>query len=203
MISVVDYGMGNSGSMINMLRKLGAQCELVRTPEDLDRAEKIILPGVGAFDQGISALAAKNLLDVLRKRVSINMVPILGVCLGMQMLGKGSEEGSREGLGFLDAFSRRFQFDSHSRLKVPHMGWQSLKVQKCSSLLDNYDSQSRFYFVHSYHLVCSDETDVLATASYGDDFVAMIQRGHIYGAQFHPEKSHRFGFELLKKFSEI
>lgn len=203
LISVIDYGVANLGSMLNMLRKIGARAELVSTPEAIERAEKILLPGVGAFDHGMSALSERGMAEPLKKKVQEEKVPLLGVCLGMQMLGNGSEEGQLAGLGLIDACCQRFSFDEGSKLKIPHMGWGQLLQQQESRLLDGLDAKARFYFVHSYHLVCANHSDVLATANYGREFVAMIQHGNIYGAQFHPEKSHRFGMALLKNFAEI
>lgn len=201
MISVIDYGVSNLGSMLNMLRKVGAQAQLVSTPEELDRAEKIILPGVGAFDNGIAALNERGLIEPLRKKALEDKVPLLGVCLGMQMLGRCSEEGSMEGLGLVDAESRRFRFAQDSGHKVPHMGWSLLAQRRDSALQNGLDALTRFYFCHSYHLVCDQPADVLASASYGADFVAMVQHDNVYGVQFHPEKSHRFGMALLRNFA--
>ena len=203
MISVIDYGVSNLGSMLNMLRKVGAQAQLVSTAEELDRAEKIILPGVGAFDNGIAALKERGLIEPLRKKALDDKVPLLGVCLGMQMLGRSSEEGSMAGLGLVDAESRRFRFTQDSEHKVPHMGWSLLAPRRESALQTGLDAMTRFYFCHSYHLVCSDPADVLASACYGADFVAMVQHGNVYGVQFHPEKSHRFGMALLHNFAEM
>jgi len=204
MISVVDYGVANLGSMLNMLRRLGAQAELASTPEQIARAKKIILPGVGAFDHGMTALRERGLVEPLRKKALEDKVPLLGVCLGMQMLGKGSEEGRLMGIGLLDASCRRFHFPPGARERVPHMGWSRLtKRSQESRLLAGLDEQARFYFVHSYHLVCEDASTVLAYAEYGIEFVAMVQSGNICGAQFHPEKSHRFGMALLRNFSEM
>ena len=203
MISVIDYGVCNLGSMLNMLRKVGAEARLVSTAAELDGAEKLILPGVGAFDNGITALRERRLVEPLRRKVLEDKVPLLGVCLGMQMLGRGSEEGSVEGLGLVDAEARRFRFAPDSGHKVPHMGWNLLAPHRDSALLRELDARTRFYFCHSYHMVCSDPADVLASATYGGDFVAMIQHDNIYGAQFHPEKSHRFGMALLHNFAEM
>jgi glutamine amidotransferase len=203
MISVIDYGVSNLGSMLNMLRKVGAQAQLVSTAEELDRAEKIILPGVGAFDNGIAALKERGLIEPLRKKALNDKVPLLGVCLGMQMLGRSSEEGSMAGLGLVDAESRRFRFAQDSAHKVPHMGWSLLAARRESALQRGLDAITRFYFCHSYHLVCSDPADVLASACYGADFVGMVQHGNVYGVQFHPEKSHRFGMALLHNFAEM
>lgn len=201
MISVIDYGVANLGSMLNMLRKIGVRAELVSTPEELDRAEKIILPGVGAFDHGITALQDRGLVESLKKKVLLDRVPVLGVCLGMQMLGKGSEEGSIAGLGLIDAYCQRFRFVEDSKQKVPHMGWNLLASREESPLLNELDARTRFYFCHSYHLVCAEPTDVLATACYGMEFVTMVRHGNIFGVQFHPEKSHRFGMALLHNFA--
>ncbi|KQY01746.1 imidazole glycerol phosphate synthase subunit HisH [Massilia sp. Root133] len=203
MISVIDYGVCNLGSMLNMLRKVGAEAELVSTAAALERAGKLVLPGVGAFDNGIGALRERGLADALRKRVLQDKVPLLGVCLGMQMLGRRSEEGGMEGLGLIDAEVRRFQFAPDSRNKVPHMGWNLLAQRRDGPLLRELGARSRFYFCHSYHLVCADPGDVLATADYGGEFVAVLQHDNVYGVQFHPEKSHRFGMALLHNFAEL
>ena len=203
MISVIDYGVCNLGSMLNMLRKVGAQVQLVSTARQVERAEKLILPGVGAFDNGIAALHRCGLIGPLRTRALRDKVPLLGVCLGMQMLGRRSEEGGMDGLGLIDAEAIRFRFGHDSRFKVPHMGWSLLAPKRHSPLLTELDATSRFYFCHSYRLVCNIATDVLASAVHGDEFVAMVQRDNVYGVQFHPEKSHRFGMALLHNFARL
>lgn len=203
MISVIDYGVCNLGSMLNMLRKVGAEAQLVSTAAALERAEKLVLPGVGAFDNGMGALRERGLLEALRKRVLHDKIPLLGVCLGMQMLGRRSEEGGTAGLGLIDAEVRRFRFAPDSRKKVPHMGWNVLTQRRDGPLLRELPARSRFYFCHSYHLVCADPGDVLATADYGGEFVAVLHHDNVYGVQFHPEKSHRFGMALLHNFAEL
>ncbi len=203
MIGVVDYGVANLGSMRNMLRRIGVEPELVSTAEAVERADKLILPGIGAFDQGMDALRERGLVDALRSSVLGRRVPILGVCLGVQLLGRGSSEGIREGLGLIAARCERLAEDVTAGVRVPHMGWKHLRAHKSSRLLEGLDATARFYFVHSYHVVCDEPGDVLATAHYGADFVAMVQRDNIHGAQFHPEKSHRFGMRLLKNFVEL
>ena len=203
MISIVDYGAANLGSILNMLRKIGVDAELVSTPAQVERARKIILPGVGAFDHCIAALRERALIDPLRVKALEERVPVLGVCVGMQMLGHGSAEGQLAGLGWLEGRCERFCVDPHGRNKIPHMGWSLLSARRASVLLQGLEAQARFYFVHSYHLVCDDPNDILVTAHYGTDFVAMVQRDNIYGAQFHPEKSHRFGMRLLQNFASL
>ena len=203
MISVVDYGVANLGSMLNMLSRVGVEAERVGTREELDGASKIILPGIGAFDTGMSALTERGLVETLRKKVLQDRVPILGVCLGMQLLGIGSEEGELRGLGLMEAACQRLRPEGYGRLKVPHMGWGRIARRRSSPLLVELDEQSRFYFVHSYHVVCNDPEDVLAVSSYGSDFVSVVERGNIFGVQFHPEKSHRFGLALLRNFARI
>lgn len=203
MISVIDYGVCNLGSMLNMLRKVGAQARLASTASELEQAEKIILPGVGAFDNGIAALRDRGLAETLRTKALRDRVPVLGVCLGMQMLGRGSEEGGMEGLGLIDAEARRFRLAPDSGLKVPHMGWSLLTPRRDSMLLHALDARSRFYFCHSYRMVCKDPADELAGASHGEEFVAMVEHDNVYGVQFHPEKSHRFGMALLHNFARM
>lgn len=203
MISVVDYGVANLGSMLNMLRKAGAAAELVDSPEALARARKIVLPGIGAFDHGVAALAERGLVDVLRGKALEERVPLLGVCLGMQMLGLGSEEGVREGLGLIRMRCERFRLPEGSRLKVPHMGWSTIAPRHASPLLDGLDGEARFYFVHSYHAVCERDEDVLATSPYGVEFVSVVESGNVRGVQFHPEKSHRYGMALLRNFASL
>jgi len=203
MISVVDYGVANLGSILNMLKRIGAKADLVSTPEGVACAESIILPGVGSFDHGVSALQDSGLSEAIRKRILDDEVSILGICLGMQLLGLGSTEGVLSGLGLIDARCERFSFGENDSLKIPHMGWNTLIQKKNDRILEGLDDTARFYFVHSYHMVCTDPDDVLATTDYGGEFTAMVQRDNITGVQFHPEKSHRFGMQLLRNFSGV
>jgi len=199
-ISVVDYGVANLGSICNMLHKLGIETALVSTPDGISGATKIILPGVGAFDHGMTALADRGLVGPLRAKAHDDKVPILGICLGMQLLSKGSEEGSLDGLRLIEGVCVRFRFAPGSTLKVPHMGWNEPIPKRTSPLLNGLDWDARFYFTHSYHLVCDDPADVLASAMHGIEFTAMIHRDNVIGMQFHPEKSHRFGMTVLRNF---
>ena len=203
MISVISYGVGNLGSIFNMLRKIGVEAQAASTAEDIARAEKLILPGIGAFDHGMESLSERGLVEPLRRRVLEDRVPILGICLGMQLLGQGSEEGKRPGLSLVDARCVRFHSNGASALKIPHMGWKTLAFRQRDALTTQLDADSRFYFVHSYHVVCGAPEDVLATAQYGVEFTAMLHRDNVWGAQFHPEKSHRFGMTLLANFAGV
>jgi glutamine amidotransferase len=201
-ISVIDYGVANLGSMLNMLRRLGAQARLVSTPEEVLAAERIILPGIGAFDQGMRALEDLKLCEPIKERVAAG-IPLLGVCLGMQLLGRSSAEGAARGLGLIRGDCQKIAGDSDRRIRVPHMGWSHLEVKRSHALLQDLDAHARFYFVHSYHLVCEDPTDVLATARYGAELTAVIAHENVLGAQFHPEKSHRYGMALLRNFARL
>lgn len=202
MIAIVDYDMGNVASVLNMLKRIGAgDAVLTRDPGQLREASRVILPGVGAFDQGMKNLAAFGLLDALNDAALTRRVPVLGICLGMQLLSSSSEEGRLTGLGWLDSQTVRFESGAES-LKIPHMGWSSVNVRRISPIIDQ-GSETRYYFVHAYHVMCKDADDVVATASYGIDFPAIVNRDNIFGVQFHPEKSHRFGMELLKRFVEL
>lgn len=204
MIVIVDYGMGNIGSLHNMLHKIGAQCVASAEIPVIEKATALILPGVGSFDNAMAKLYQLQLEKVLNYKVLEQKTPILGICLGMQLLAQKSEEGSRSGLGWLNAEVVRFSFDNimqnGRRLTVPHMGWNTLALRKSSTLFEGLDDGAMFYFVHSYHLHCRDQEDVLATSRYGIEFNSVIRKNNIMGVQFHPEKSLRFGRRLLDNF---
>ena len=204
MITIVDYGLGNLGSIINMLKKIGAQAKLSASKLDIEKADKLILPGVGAFDNGMKQLRERDLIDVLNWKALEEKVPTLGICLGMQLLGNSSEEGSEKGLGWIDAETVKFQFNSeNAHLKVPHMGWNLVKEAKESVLNKDLYNEPRFYFVHSYHFVCRNATDELLRSKYGIVFTSAIEKDNIMGVQFHPEKSHKFGMQLFRNFNAI
>lgn len=204
MLVIIDYGVGNLGSIANMLKKVGVRSIVASDEASIASAEKLILPGVGAFDNGMQNLRKRGLVEVLNRQVLEERKPILGLCLGMQLFTLRSEEGNQPGLGWLDATTVRFNFNgvAPAPLKVPHMGWNYVQPERADPLLADLPPEPRFYFVHSYHLLCSDAHDVLASASYGYPFPAMVAKGNIYGAQFHPEKSHKYGMALLKNFAE-
>jgi glutamine amidotransferase len=195
--------MGNLGSIGNMLKKVGARFKLSTSPEDLCDVSKIILPGVGSFDKGISNLTEKGYFEVITKKVVVDKIPILGICLGMQLLTNGSEEGKKPGFGFIDAFAYKFKINNNSNLKIPHMGWNTICFKKNSMLINDLIEKYRFYFVHSYAIQCNSKEDVLATTNYGCEFVSMFEHNNIIGVQFHPEKSHKFGMDLFKRFVEL
>lgn len=203
MIVLVDYGMGNLGSIKNMLKKAGFDSLISSSADDINRADKLVLPGVGSFDNGMEHLRKLGLADILSDKVVAQKTPILGICLGMQLFSKQSEEGVLPGLGWIDAETVRFRFDGQAAMKVPHMGWNAVTPVKDNPLIDlEADREARFYFVHSYHVECRDPDDVIATTRYGYDFTSVVRHGNIFGVQFHPEKSHKFGLRLLRNFIE-
>lgn len=198
---VVDYGCGNPASIVNMLKKIGQRAVISERPEDVLKADKLILPGVGSFDYGARRLRELGLAEALEQRVLREGAPILGICVGLQLFCRGSEEGTAPGLGWIAADCVRF--DS-SRLtsgeKIPHMGWAEVEPRKDGGLFPGLAETPRFYFVHSFHLQCDDEAIVAATARHGYDFTAAVRQVNIAGVQFHPEKSHKFGMGLLQNF---
>lgn len=187
-----------------MLKKIGVKSKITFDFRDIECAEKIIIPGVGAFDNAMKQLNEYGIIHLLNHKVNQVKIPLLGICLGMQILAKKSEEGKLPGLGWIDAEVKKFRFENneHSSLKIPHMGWNKLMIKNPNPLFDGLDSESRFYFVHSYHMVCNNKNNVLAKTEYGYDFASVVSRDNIIGVQFHPEKSHKFGMKLLKNFIE-
>jgi glutamine amidotransferase len=202
-ITIVDYGMGNVGSIANMLRRLGAASTMGSTPEAVLAAGALILPGVGSFDAGMRALEQRGVVGPLHARAREG-VPVLGLCLGMQLFAKRSEEGLADGLGWIDGRVVKFAFPQAERaLKIPHMGWARLEPRRPHPIIEAIEADSRYYFAHSYYMECADPGDVVATAAYGVTFPAVVARGNVIGVQCHPEKSHRFGMEVLRAFTRM
>lgn len=197
MIAIIDYGMGNLGSVVNMIKKVGGDTFISSSVEEIEKADKIILPGVGAFDKAITRIKELGLFEFLQEQGAKNTKPVLGICLGMQLLTNGSDEGNLPGLGLIDAYARRF---NQPNLIIPHMGWNEVEIVKASKLFPTVKDNRRFYFVHSYAVECRDQNDVLTTTVYGVEFVSSFERDNVIGVQFHPEKSHGFGLDLLNNF---
>lgn len=201
MVAIVDYGLGNLGSIANMLRALGERPVLASTPSDIEGADKLVLPGVGSFDAGMLLLEESGLKAAVVSAAERGK-PLLGICLGMQMLGRSSEEGTLPGLGLVPFDSRRFRLEG-TGLRVPHMGWDVAAVKRETPLTKGLPDGERYYFVHSYYAACDREENVLMTCDYGCEFAAAVVSGNVYGVQFHPEKSHNFGMRLMRNFVEV
>jgi len=204
MIVIIDYDVGNVGSIVNMLKRIDVPAIMTSKPEVILQADKLILPGVGAFDNGMRNLRRLGLLDALEQKVLGEKTCILGICLGAQLMTQSSEEGQESGLGWVKA--RTIHFFSRQEIagyRVPHMGWSEVIPRKKSQLFHWVPEEARFYFVHSYHFVCENAEDVLAETKYGYWFTSVFASGNCFGVQFHPEKSHRYGMALLQSFAEL
>jgi glutamine amidotransferase len=205
MIAIIDYGLGNLGSIKNMLRRIGYAAIITSNKEEILNAEKLILPGVGAFDTGMQNLIDLKLVEVLNHKAQVEKTPILGICLGAQLMCKKSEEGQLHGLGWFDAEVVAFKgrFDDEKELPVPNIGWIDVLAHKQNKLIENLPTNPRFYFVHSYFILTEKEEDILLTSRYGIGYTSALQKENLFTVQFHPEKSHKYGFQLLKNFAEI
>lgn len=203
MIAIINYGMGNLGSVKRKLDRIGISSVITNNQEEVRRADKLILPGVGHFASAVKELKCRSLWDVLNKEVLVSKKPILGICLGMQLMACHSEEGDAKGFGWFDANVVRFSIRDTLNFKIPHIGWNTIQLEKTDTLFEGLDLQKGFYFVHSYHIMCNDRSDILCTTLYEYSFVSGIHKENIFGLQFHPEKSHDTGEELLKNFVKI
>lgn len=203
MVAILDYAMGNLGAHINMMRKIGfSDVVVTSSASELEKAEKIIIPGVGAFDAGMNNLRKMEIIDILNFKALEERIPVLGICLGMHLFAAGSEEGKEKGLGWIDTMVKKFDPTvTEPPLKIPHMGWNTIQLKKESFLFNGMENEeNRFYFVHSFHFTDDKKIFTIATSNYGYDFPAVIQKENIFGAQFHPEKSHKFGINFYRNF---
>jgi len=204
-IGIIDYGVGNILSIQNMLKKSGNKSEILSEPEMIDKFDKLILPGVGSFDFAMNKLINHSWVEPLSNFVLEKKKPILGICLGMQLLCNNSEEGQLKGLSWINANVKKFKTDDNFKLKVPHMGWNSVEVRNLNcKIYEELSGLNKFYFVHSYYVDCLENKDIIGVTKYnGSEFVSSFNKENIYGVQFHPEKSHRYGLKLLENFAEV
>lgn len=204
MICIIDYGMGNVGSILNMIKYIGGEAKITDDPNSLDTATGIILPGVGAFGRGMRNLVKYKWIEPLNQAVINEKIPTLGICLGMQLMTRCSEESPNiKGLGWFPADTIKFNFINQKQTKIPHMGWNTFYPVKDSKLFQTYEQEQRFYFVHSYHVICDNKKDIGAKTKYGSNFVSAIEKNNIFGLQPHPEKSHKFGMRLFSNFLNL
>lgn len=204
MVAIVDYGLGNLGSIANMLKVIGEKSVITSDAKEIQNADRLILPGVGSFNAGMGQLEGRELIPVIQEEAKKGKT-ILGICLGMQLLGRKSEEGEKPGLGLIPFDSVRFHFDNvdeslKKQLKIPHMGWDIVTMKQNRPLVQGIEGTQRYYFVHAYHAVCDKTENVLMTCDYGYEFAASVCKDNVYGVQFHPEKSHDFGMKILENF---
>jgi len=203
-IAIVDYGMCNARSIANMLRKAGHDSVVTSRPGDIETARKLVLPGVGSFDQGMTALQEKGLREVLERKAHDERVPILGICLGAQLMTRGSEEGEKPGLGWLPATTRKFVNPTgETKIKTPHMGWNHIRITRPHSIFNELPQPARFYFLHSYHFEPEVSDLAIAETIYGNSFASGLAQENLIALQFHPEKSHRFGLQVMNNFASI
>ena len=203
MIVIVDYGMGNLGSVLKSFNRLNIDVKISKSKNDILNADKLILPGVGHFKKGMENLINLDYIDVLNKKVIIDKTPILGICLGMQLFSNYSEEGNVKGLEWVDSEVLKFKVDNILKWKIPHMGWNTINIKRDNIFLKNIKNEEIFYFVHGYYMNCKDRKDVLSTTKYCNSFVSSINKENIYGAQFHPEKSHDQGIVIINNFVKL
>lgn len=203
MIAIINYGVGNIKAFTNIYKNFDIPCKIAETAEDLSDATKIILPGVGSFDHAMTSLHRSGMREKLDELVLEKKLPTIGICVGMQMLAKRSDEGIESGLGWINGVVKKFDQTKITYGPLPHMGWNNLNIKKKNKILDNLEHDPKFYFLHSYYFECENQPDILATATYGEEFASVINHENIYGIQCHPEKSHHNGMKLLKNFGEL
>ena len=203
MIGIIDYGVGNIKAFANIYKNLNISFKIVKDISEFENITKLILPGVGSFDHAMISLQNSGMREKLDELVLEKKIPVIGICVGMQMLAKSSEEGTLNGLGWIDGIVKKFDKSKIKNAPLPHMGWNNLIMEKKNKIFDNLEENPRYYFLHSYYFECENKEDVIATATYGEKFDCMINHKNIYGIQCHPEKSHHNGMQLLKNFGEL
>lgn len=204
MITIVDYGSGNIEAFKNIYKRLNIECEVAKTPDDILKAKKLVLPGVGAFDETMRILRDSGMIEALNKQVLKNKVPVIGICVGMQILSKKSDEGELDGLGWIDAEVKRFDVSKLTQKPhLPHMGWNTFQTEKESPVLNELEPEKGFYFLHTYYFSCNNQDDILTSTVYGYRYTSAVNHENIFGVQFHPEKSHSNGVQLLKNFANL
>lgn len=204
MIGIIDFGLGNINSFLNIYKRLHVAAKRLRTPEDFEGVQKLILPGVGAFDHAMESFNNSGISEITHKKVLEEKMPVIGICVGMQMLANASDEGRLPGLGWVNGQIKRFDETKIPFVtRLPHMGWNDVELDINSSIFQEFPSHPKFYFLHSYYFECANNEDRIAQADYGVTFTCAVSKANIYGVQFHPEKSHHFGVKLLENFSKI
>lgn len=204
MITIIDYGVGNINAFLNIYKSLGVDVKIAQNSSELNGATKLILPGVGHFDYAMNKFQNSGMIDEVSELVLIKTVPVLGICVGMQMLATSSEEGNLNGLGWIDASVKKIDTSLLMQTtQLPHMGWNDVEVEKSNLLFRNIETRPKFYFLHSYYFQCNQQDNVIASSTYGNTFTCAVNFNNIYGVQFHPEKSHQYGIKLLENFSKL
>lgn len=204
MIAIIDYGLGNIRAFVNVYERLNIKINIAHNAFDIKNATKLILPGVGAFDYAMSKLNTSGMREALEEQVITNHVPVIGICVGMQIMAKSSDEGKLPGLGWFDAEVKLFDTKKIPyKTSLPHMGWNTIHLLGKNRLLEQLSDESRFYFLHSYYFSCNQSEDIIAKTGYGIEYASAVNKGNIYGIQFHPEKSHQNGIQLLQNFAKI
>lgn len=204
MISIIDYGVGNINAFVNVYKRLNIPTKIAKTANDLEDAEKLILPGVGHFDHAMSELIKSGMLDKLNELVLVKKLPVIGICVGMQMMANSSDEGTSEGLKWIDATVKKFDETKIKQVtRLPHMGWNDVQPVVKNPLFEGLEKDALFYFLHSYYFECNNTEDILAVSDYGDQFTCAAHHENVYGIQFHPEKSHKYGETLLHNFAKL